>query len=157
MRIIRLLPLLAALALSAACGDEAGEARPATELPDGAPQFVGEVTSVTPFEPVTEDCIDPTGADPDAAVSDADPPFCTGEGNTSRGHVLIEEVPGVPQGDKISLHVDGSTAILRAGADGPTPVTFDELTEGLVVEAWVDGPVAESYPMQATASGLLVK
>lgn len=159
MRVIRLLLLVAALVMVAACGDDAGEVAsgPASEIPNRTPEFVGELTSVTDFEPVTEDCIDPSGADPDGAVSDADPPFCTGADNTSLGHVLVEEVPGLQEGDKISLHVDGSTAIFREGDDGPTPATFADLAEGVLVDAWVDGPVAESYPMQAKASVLLVK
>ena len=142
MRVIRLLLLVTALVLVAACGDDAGEVAsgPASEVPNRTAEFVGEVTSVTPFEPIIEDCIDPADADPDGTVSDADPLFCTDADNTSLGHVLVEEVPGVQEGDKISLHVDGSTSIFLEGDDGPTPATFADLTEGAVVEAWVDGP-----------------
>ena len=56
------------------------------------------------------------------------------------------------EGDKISLHVDGSTGIFLQGDDGPSPATFADLAEGAFVKAWVDGPMAESSPMQAKAS-----
>ncbi len=158
MRMIRVLLPISVLLLASGCGDDVDDVESgiATELPDEEARFVGEVTSVTAFEPITENCIDPADADPDGTVSDADPPFCTDPDNTSVGQVLIEAVPGEQEGDNVSLRVDASTTIFRAGAGAPSPATFDDLTDGMLVEAWVDGPVAESYPMQATASALLI-
>jgi hypothetical protein len=57
-------------------------------------------------------------------------------------------------GDKASLRVDGVTQIWTCGPTGPVAGKVDDLTVGETVSVWVDGPVAESYPVQATASAI---
>lgn len=174
MTIVRLnrslLPALAVVAaltlLAAGCGDDGedvGTGAPpdgsgdAGALPDRPPDYVGELTSVAAFEPITEDCVDPGDLDPDGAVSSDDPPICTDPDTAPLGTVLVEEVPGVQEGQKISLRIDEATVLRHSGDGGdPEVVTFDDLSEGDQVEAWVDGPVADSYPQQGAAAALLV-
>jgi hypothetical protein len=162
--------VLVALAVTAlvgaGCGDDAedvGAGAPpdgsggAGTLPDRPAEYRGELTSVTAFEPVTEDCVDPGDLDPDGSVSSDDPPICTDPATAPLGSILVEEVPSVQEGEKISLGIDQDTALLRADAGvEPEAVTFDDLSEGDQVEAWVDGPVADSYPQQGAAAAVLV-
>src|SRR5690606_14870270 len=111
-----LLPLLVAAALGlAGCGDDkddvnAGDAPgtdggAAVELPDRPADITGEVTSVDPFEPVTEDCIPADDLDPDGSVSSDDPPVCTPADLDLLGTIVIEEQPGVQEGRKVSLSI----------------------------------------------------
>ncbi|WP_352418088.1 DUF3221 domain-containing protein [Proteiniborus sp.] len=51
--------------------------------------------------------------------------------------------------DKASIRIDKSTKIYMANTN--TKISTDELKEGMKVEAIFDGPVAESYPVQAKA------
>ena len=118
--------------------------------PDGDPYITGEITSVAPFVPVTENCVDPTGADPDDSVSSDDPPFCS-TGSEAAGTILVEERP---DGNKASLQV---TTVWRETTDGLEEASFADLEVGQTVSAWVSGPVAESFPVQATADAVVIK
>jgi hypothetical protein len=118
-------------------------------VPDEPAAITGTVTSVVPFEPVTEDCTPPEDLDPDGSVSSDDPPVCTPADNDVVGTVLVEEEPGVQSGRKISFTVTTSTVLL--GADDAPLGEFDDLAEGQGVEAWSTGMCAESYPEQCTA------
>ncbi len=51
--------------------------------------------------------------------------------------------------DKASIRIDKNTKIYMANTK--TEISTDELKEGMKVEAIFDGPVAESYPVQAKA------
>ena len=66
--------------------------------------------------------------------------------------ILIEET--APEGfefDKASLTITRDTEILKPVGNGYQVVTLEEPIEGLFVDAWVTGPVRESYPVQADA------
>ena len=161
--------LLTFALLTAACGDDdtdvrAGDAPtdtsddittttapggPDATVPDAPPDITGTVTAVAPFEPVTEDCTPAEDVDPDGSVSSEDPPICTPADNDVLGTVLVEEEPGVPNGDKISFTVTTSTAL--TGTDGAPLQEFSDLAEGQTVEAWSTGFCAESYPSQCEA------
>jgi hypothetical protein len=53
--------------------------------------------------------------------------------------------------DKASLTITKDTEILKPVGNGYQVVTLEEPIEGLFVDAWVTGPVRESYPVQADA------
>lgn len=141
-------------------GDAAGGSDPVIDagpLPDRPAEFTGTVTSISVTEPVTEDCVDPATLDPEGSVSSDDPPICTDPATAPVGTVLVEELPGQDGGQKISLAVPSGIPFQRGLPDGTTvPAAFADLTEGTTVEAWVDGPVAESFPLQGGASALLI-
>jgi hypothetical protein len=145
---------IAALALSlsaVACGASAGG------LPERDPDIVGVVTSVDPFQPITEDCVEPDSTDPDHPVSSDDLPFCTGEDEDTLGHVLVEEVPGQEAGDnKIVFRVGQGTTIRHETAERQQPAGFSDLVEGTRVEAWAAGAIAESYPAQADGAAIVI-
>lgn len=153
MKIARATLLSVTLLLAAACGDDDADVSTGDNptdtvdevtVPAAPADITGTVTSVTPFEPVTEDCTPPEDLDPDGSVSSDDPPVCTPADNDIVGTVLVEEQPGVQEGNKISFTVTTSTAL----SDGDT---FADLAEGDTVEAWSTGFCAESYPSQCEA------
>lgn len=164
-RIRRLLMVAVAITALAACGEDrdaldvGGEPdRPSVGVPDGEPAYSGEVTNVSPFEPVTEDCVDPGEVGPDDPASSDDPPICTDLSVAPLGRVLVEEIPGEQTGDKISLRIDRDTPLFREVDGGDLePLGFDDLVEGDIVDAWIDGPVADSYPQQGTPVAVLVR
>lgn len=110
---------------------------------------------VEPFQPITENCLDPADHDPDEPVSSDDPPFCTDPDTAPLGSVLVEEMPGTQEGDKIWLRVDQNARLLR-GTEQGVAISFDDLAEGDSVVVWVDGPVADSYPQQGAAEAIVV-
>lgn len=158
---VALITLLAtSLVAVGACGGDdavtAGDSTDTTEpdgtsvtVPDVPADITGTVTSITPFEPITEDCTPAEDLDPDGSVSSDDPPVCTSEDNDIVGTVLVEEQPGVQEGNKISFGVTTSTAL--TGGDGAALDSFADLAEGQTVEAWSTGICAESYPSQCEA------
>ena len=115
------------------------------------PDIVGELTSVTPFVPVTTDCTKPEDLPPGGAISNEDPPICTDPDTDVLGTVLIEAEPGVQHGDKLSLTITRATVL-----DGAGVTRFADLEAGQKVRAWTTGPIAESYPGQGTARALRV-
>lgn len=141
-------------------GDAAGGSDPVIDagaVPDRPAEFTGTVTSISVTEPVIDDCVDPATLDPEGSVSSDDPPICTDPATAPVGTVLVEELPGEDGGQKISLAIPSGIPFQRALPDGTTaPAAFADLAEGATVEAWVDGPVAESFPLQGAASALLI-
>lgn len=151
------------LVLLAACSDEtpvrAADTTPSSPADGGSAgdgtvparpaDITGTVTSVSPFEPITEDCTPPDALDPDGVVSSDDPPVCTPDDNDVLGTVLVEQHPDLEEGRKISFAVTTDTVLtgLRLGS-------FDDLAEGMSVEAWATGPCAESYPEQCSAAAI---
>ena len=147
-----------ALLAAGACGDDdtdvdaGGRPTDTTDqvtVPATPADITGTVTSVSPFEPITEDCTPPEDLDPDGSVSSDDPPVCTPADNDVVGTVLVEEQPGVQEGNKISFTVTTSTAL--TGTDEAPLAAFADLAEGQTVEAWSTGMCAESYPSQCEA------
>jgi len=67
----------------------------------------------------------------------------------------IEEKPGLDAGGaKAQVRVPDGAAILdRSGPER----TLADIREGAIVSAWFTGPVAESYPVQATASAIVIE
>ncbi len=58
--------------------------------------------------------------------------------------------------DKAVVRVESDTRILRQVGNATQELTFDDLRVGQTVEAWFTGPVAESYPVQAKASQIVI-
>ena len=58
--------------------------------------------------------------------------------------------------DKAVVRVESDTQIFRQAGNALMEVTFGDLTVGQTVEAWFTGPVAESYPVQAKASWIVI-
>ncbi len=73
-----------------------------------------------------------------------------------RDRVVIEENPREQSGsNKASLRVTNET-VLRFRASGQ-PASFADLRVGRRAQAWTTGPIAESYPVQATAARIEIE
>lgn len=73
------------------------------------------------------------------------------------GSILIEERPQDTSGSaKLSLRIDANTRLWRMTGSRATPLPASDLRVGMVARAWVDGPIAESYPGQGKASDVAV-
>ncbi len=59
--------------------------------------------------------------------------------------------------DRASVRVTDETELFAETADGGiSPATFGDIVEGGRVRVWFTGPVAESYPVQATALAVVI-
>jgi hypothetical protein len=73
------------------------------------------------------------------------------------GVVLVEENPDEEVGSqKDSVTVTKATQLFERRGRDLTRIGFDNLKVGQRARAWYTGPVAESYPRQATASLVVV-
>jgi len=118
-------------------------------LPSELPAISGTITLVQPGDSVQRN----SGGDPNGSISC--PPSCGSTGSPMRG-VLIEEVPGGQGDEKSHVRLPRSALLFRRTASGLERVGFSDLHVGQKVDAWFAGPVAESYPTQATGRALVV-
>lgn len=58
--------------------------------------------------------------------------------------------------DKASIRVLAQTKIQKMNGKLVEDAKFDEIKNGVKVSVWFTGPVAESYPVQATAGRILI-
>lgn len=84
-----------------------------------------------------------------------------GKGNGGVGErigvVLVEENPDEETGSqKDSVTVTKATQLFEWRGRDLTRIRFDDLKVGQRAKAWYTGPVAESYPRQATGSLVVV-
>jgi hypothetical protein len=74
-----------------------------------------------------------------------------------QGVILVEERPQDQAGsNKASVTVSATTRIYRGRVGASTKGSFGDLRNGQRVEVWFSGPVLTSYPVQATASVILI-
>jgi hypothetical protein len=74
-----------------------------------------------------------------------------------RGVILVEERPQDQAGsNKASITVNAATRIYRGRVSTSTKGSFGDLRTAQLVEVWFTGPVLTSYPVQATASVILI-
>ena len=83
------------------------------------------------------------------AAPAADPDLRGAITNVQKGAVLVEG-----ETNKAHVRITGDTII--ESADG-APLAADALTVGTRVAVWFTGPVAESYPLQATGARIRVE
>ncbi|MCH8050895.1 MAG: DUF3221 domain-containing protein [Chloroflexi bacterium] len=96
----------------------------------------------------------PTSGDPD--IRGVITSITDGAGDVI-GSVRIEgAIDQDTEYDKAIVRVESDTRIFRQAGNAMMEVTFGDLTEGQTVEAWFTGPVAESYPVQAKASQIVI-
>jgi len=73
------------------------------------------------------------------------------------GSVLIEgAIEEDTEFDKASVTITDKTGIFQQEGQGYIRVTFESLEIGQRVQAQFTGPVMESYPVQATASEIVI-
>jgi beta-N-acetylhexosaminidase len=97
------------------------------DIGDRNPDIRGEITSLTPGSGDTLITI-----------------LIEGKGEPDTGY------------DKASVRVEEDTEVFRARGTDRVEVEWSDLAEGQTVEAWFEGPVAESYPVQAKAGRIVI-
>ena len=81
----------------------------------------------------------------------------TGAKNGILGSILIEgQLESDTAFDKAAVTITAQTRIFEQMGQERRPTTFEALQVGQQVEAWFDGPVAESYPVQARANDVVI-
>lgn len=75
-------------------------------------------------------------------------------GADASGATLLIEGSG--RYDKASVRIDAKTSLLRTHGDGVEAALIREIVAGERIEVWFDGPVAESYPVQAHAATVIL-
>ena len=124
-----------------------------TSVPTEAPDITGEITNLVYG---TANARQRDAIDPDEPVSSVGASEQPAVGNALAA-LLIEEDPAAQSGsDKAQVTLRAQTRILKQDAGAITAGSTKDLRRGLQVRAWFDGPVAESYPMQATGSVILI-
>jgi len=74
-----------------------------------------------------------------------------------QGVIMVEERPQDRAGsNKASVTINASTRIYRGRIGASTKGSFNDLRNGQLVEVWFAGPVLTSYPLQATASVVVI-
>jgi uncharacterized protein DUF3221 len=73
---------------------------------------------------------------------------------TTAGATIL--VVGGGSVDQASVRITSATRILVDPGSGAEAGTLSDIAAGASVRVWFTGPVAESYPVQATAGTLLV-
>lgn len=142
------------VALGPGGGDRSTEPGPP---PAGAPFVKGRIVSVSETKPVTTDCVSESNLDPNGSVSSDDPPMCNPNPDVHGGIQVTGKAEG--QGEtEIVATVHKTTPIARRLGDGSVEAAaFSDLREGIAVSLWISGPVMESYPLQGTASYVVLE
>lgn len=72
--------------------------------------------------------------------------------------ILVEQIPTRSAGHPIAwIAVSRRTNVVHRTGGSLSRGSSSELTVGMRVQAWFTGPVAESYPVQATAGTVLIE
>lgn len=80
------------------------------------------------------------------------------ERGEDRLRILVEQIPTRSAGHPIAwIAVDRRTTVVQRASGSLSRGSSAELAVGMRVQAWFTGPVAESYPVQATAGTLLIE
>ena len=124
-----------------------------TSVPTAAPDITGEITNLVY---ATANARQRDADDPDKPVSSVGASEQS-SGGTALSALLIEEDPAAQSGSaKAQVNLRAQTRILKQDAGAITAGSTKDLRRGLQVRAWFDGPIAESYPVQATGSVILI-
>lgn len=79
------------------------------------------------------------------------------QGPEAIGTLRVEENPADSSGSaKYVLTLTHETMLVVRPGELTEEIGFGDMVVGQRVQAWITGPVRESYPMQATASHVLV-
>jgi hypothetical protein len=80
------------------------------------------------------------------------------ERTNGRLRILVEQMPTRSAGYPVAwIAVNRETAVVQRAGGSVSRGSSAELAVGMRVQAWFSGPVAESYPVQATAGTVLIE
>ena len=111
-----------------------------------------EIPAATPPAPATPPEETPAGVDIRGRITQL---HRSATGEPPLGSIRVEgELSADTRHDKASIRITRDTKIVKGR--GGQRVPFNSLTVGTLIEANFIGPVAESYPVQATASEVVI-
>jgi inhibitor of cysteine peptidase len=96
-------------------------------------------------------------ADIRGRIADLSGPSEGGTDEALLGRILVEAPASDTGIDKAWVTVTRSSVLIRRAEDGASEVPFSALTVGVEVLVQFDGPVMESYPVQATAGTVVIE
>jgi hypothetical protein len=145
-------------------GNEPSTHRSTTLLPSTEADIRGTITEIRRASQKPKDPGEDEGSAPDTPVSNDDarrsgPPRANGDESAADpiGVVLVEENPDEETGSqKDSVTVTRDTRLVEQGEHDRVSIRFDDLEVGQRAGAWYTGPIAESYPRQATARVIVI-
>ena len=80
------------------------------------------------------------------------------ERTDGRLRILVEQIPTRSAGEPIAwITVNGGTSVVRRAGGSILRASSEQLAVGTRVWVWFTGPVAESFPVQATAGTILIE
>ncbi|HEX6370626.1 MAG TPA: DUF3221 domain-containing protein [Longimicrobium sp.] len=80
------------------------------------------------------------------------------ERTDGRLRILVEQIPTRSAGHPIAwIAVNRGTDVVQRAGGSLSRGSSAELAVGMRVQAWFTGPVAESFPVQATAGTILIE
>ncbi|MBV9950517.1 MAG: DUF3221 domain-containing protein [Acidimicrobiia bacterium] len=136
------------------CGTGVAQGPAPVKAPSGEPSVTGTITKVT----AGAACADSgtSGSDDGVVSSDDANAACapTGDGSLT---FLVQDGKD-PSGTALaaSVRVPATASVLRSSGGSFTKASLDQLRDGVTVQIWFTGPVAESYPVQATAGSVVI-
>ena len=133
MKFVGILLVALAALLLAACGDDGDNA-----VPDGepGPRPTLSDASIRGFITSKTDATD---------------------GEDSLGRLLIEGQPSAEDSsDKATVRIDDQTEILRQVGEEQQEASWGDLAEGQTVDAWFEGTILLSDPLQAYAGKVVI-
>jgi hypothetical protein len=104
------------------------------------------------------DCGPSVGHGPPPVNGPAGVPSVTGTASKVTSTSFVVQDGKDPSGAALaaSIKVPADTPVLRSSGGGFTKASLDDLQDGVAVQVWFTGPVAESYPVQATAGTIVL-
>ena len=117
----------------------------------------GAVTTPQAVPELTATSTDGTGADIRGQITDIQQADASNKAQGIIGAILVEGVREQDtQFDRASITITDKTRLLEEQGQDRRPVTFESLKTQQRVQARFIGPVAETYPVRATASEIVI-
>jgi hypothetical protein len=144
---------------SSGAGTPTIDDRVKVQAPAGAPSVVGTISKVAVAD--TGDTQECDSQPPDSVVSNdgnSSSDSCANSGGAGPTSFVLQDGKD-PKGGALAanVRVPSDAKILRKTGDSYEQVGVDQLTDGATVQVWFEGPVAESYPVQATAGTIVIE
>lgn len=128
------------------------------QLSTTEPAIYGTVTDIQNISQRTSRQGNSNRTDSNTPVSSKQTTGKEGKSGNVIGVVLIEEKPDEESGSqKDSVTITKRTTLLDQQEQGLISAEFEDFELGQQVRAWYSGPVAESYPRQATARVVVIE
>ncbi len=128
------------------------------QLPTTKAAIYGTITNIQNVPKRTSSQENTNQSDPNVPVSSDEATGKVRSPGDAVGVVLVEENPDEEYGSqKVYVTITKSTRLLDQQEQGLISADFEDFELGQQVRVWYRGPVAESYPGQATARVVVIE